>query len=140
MDIETLAADGWTSRDAPGFTSAVGPFWRRGEGSTLEVGIIVEPRHTNSNLGALHGGALMTFADICLGLRAADAIGGSHCVTAQLQLQFVATAPVGAFVSGKPELVRQTRDMVFVRSLITTGERTVASADGIWKILNPIEN
>ncbi|MND00386.1 hypothetical protein D3C83_189790 [compost metagenome] len=58
-------------------------------------------------------------------------------VTAQLQAQFVSSAQAGDFIVGRPEIVRCTRQLVFVRGLITVGEKTIASAEGIWKLLEP---
>jgi acyl-coenzyme A thioesterase PaaI-like protein len=137
IDPAELLAAGWTRAEASGFTGQLGPFWLRGAGAERQIGIIAAPLHANNHMGTVHGGALMTFADIALGFRASDAIGGAACVTAQLQLQFVAGARLGEFITCRPELVRRTTQLVFVRGLITADERTVASADGIWKVLEP---
>src|SRR3546814_12293438 len=79
----------------------------------------------------------MNFADIALGWIAADALGATNCVTAQLAVQFVAAPKIGEFVSCSAELVRHTSQIIFVRGLITADGRTVASADGIWKVVEP---
>jgi uncharacterized protein (TIGR00369 family) len=135
MDAESLKAAGWNSFKGRGFTNLAGPFWARGKGAEREVGLLVEERHSNDHMGILHGGALMTFADIALGWGAAEALNGASCVTAQLQIHFVSGAKVGEFVSCKPEVVRRTSHLVFVRGLIKAGDKTLASADGIWKAL-----
>lgn len=134
---QTLKTDGWYERTAPGFTGMTGPFWFRGEGDELEVGLLIEERHCNSNIGTLHGGVIMTFADIGLGSGVAQVMGEQRqgCVTLSLQTQFVAVARVGEFIRCRPEVVRQARDVVFVRGLIKTGDKTVASAEGIWKLM-----
>jgi acyl-coenzyme A thioesterase PaaI-like protein len=132
-----LREAGWSSIDANGFTGYIAPLWRRGTpGVDREVGFIADERHTNYQ-ETVHGGALMTFADIGLGWVAADAIGHTRCVTAQLAIQLVASPRVGDFISCRAELVRRTSQMVFVRGLIKAGDKTVASADGIWKVLVP---
>lgn len=135
MDAETLLAAGWKRLDAGGFTSTISPLWLFGTDPERTLGFIVEERHSNNHQGSLHGGALMTFADIALGYRAARAAGHTAMVTAQLQMQFVASAKVGNFVSCKPELVRNSSQLLFVRGLICVGEKTIGSADGIWKVL-----
>lgn len=135
MDRESLKSAGWTAHEVDGFTGVVGPFWTRGSGAESEIGLIAEQRHCNNHLGIVHGGVLMTFADLGLGLGVARALGGSHCATAQLQVQFVAAASIGAFITCRPELVRRSRHLVFVRGLIGADGRIVASADGIWKVL-----
>ena len=58
-------------------------------------------------------------------------------VTAQMQVQFVAAAKVGELITCQPEVVRKTSSLVFVRGLIEAGGRTVASADGMFKLLDP---
>jgi acyl-coenzyme A thioesterase PaaI-like protein len=135
IDPESLKSAGWTSFKGRNFTGLAGPFWARGQNADREIGLLVEERHSNDHMGILHGGALMTFADIALGWGAAEALNGAPCVTVQLQLHFVAGAKVGEFVSCKPEVVRRTAHLVFVRGLIKAGDKTVASADGIWKQL-----
>ncbi|WP_428310656.1 PaaI family thioesterase [Hydrocarboniphaga sp.] len=135
MDAEALRAAGWASMEASGFTGYIAPLWRRGTpGVDRAVGFLADERHTNYQQ-TVHGGALMTFADIGLGWVAADALGHTRCVTAQLAIQLVASPKVGDFISCQAELVRRTSQMVFVRGLIKAGDRTVASADGIWKVL-----
>ena len=134
MDADQLKVDGWTPMGAGGFSEHLSPFWVRGGNADPEVGFIVEPRHGNTHMGSLHGGALMTFADLGLGYGVARVLGGANCSTAQLQLQFVAVAKIGEFVSCKPEVIRQTTRLIFARGLIRAGARTIASADGIWKV------
>jgi uncharacterized protein (TIGR00369 family) len=134
MDADQLKAEGWTPVEAGGFSEQLSPFWVRGGNTDPEIGFIVEPRHCNQHMGSLHGGALMTFADLGIGYGASRVLGGSNCSTAQLQIQFVAVAKAGEFVSCKPEVVRQTTRLIFVRGLIRAGDRTIASADGIWKV------
>ena len=137
MDSASLRAAGWSERGAGGYTASIAPLWVRGAaGAGRTVGFIADARHVNYQ-DTVHGGALMTFADIALGWIAADAIGHGKCVTAQLALQFVASPRVGEFVHCEAELVRRTAQLVFVRGLIRAGDRVVASADGIWKILTP---
>src|SRR3546814_18441440 len=78
---------------------------------------------------------LFRSADIALGWIAADALGATNCVTAQLAVQFVAAHKIGEFVSCSAELVRHTSQIIFVRGLITADGRPVASTEGIWKVV-----
>jgi uncharacterized protein (TIGR00369 family) len=132
MDPEVLKAEGWRCRTGKGFDAAAGPYWMRGWGPEREAGLLVEEKHTN-NAGKMHGGALMTFTDIALGSGAADALGHKNCVTVQLNIQFVSGPRVGEFIMCRPEVVRRSSELVFMRGLITTAERTIASVEGIWK-------
>lgn len=134
MDREALIADGWTQVPLGGFAGMAGPFWSRGTGPGRTIGFLAEERHNNDHMLTVHGGMLMTFVDNAFGLIAADAIGGVNCVTAQIQFQFVAAAPIGDFFTCTPEIIRQSKHLIFLRGLVRSGETTVASADGIWKV------
>ncbi|MEO6248263.1 MAG: PaaI family thioesterase [Sphingomicrobium sp.] len=136
IDAARLQAEGWTCLSGTHFNAAAGPFWMRGTGQR-EVGLLGEERHGNGYVGTIHGGVLMTFADIALGIGVVDNAGTRDCVTLQVQMQFAATAPIGSFLTCKPELVRRTSQIVFMRGLIMAGERTIAAADGMWKLLDP---
>ena len=117
------------------FNESAGPFWVRGAPPGREVGLIGEERHGNGHVGTVHGGVLMTFADIALGVGVVDAAGTRDCVTLQLQMQFARAAPIGSFLTCRPELVRRTSQIVFMRGLIMAGTRVIASADGMWKLI-----
>ena len=119
------------------FNATAGPYWMRREEDQTAVGLLTEDGHGNGHVGTVHGGVLMTFADIALGLGVVDAARTRDCVTLQIQMQFAATAPIGSFLTCRPELVRRTSQIVFVRGLIMAGDRTIASADGMWKLLDP---
>jgi acyl-coenzyme A thioesterase PaaI-like protein len=135
MNPESLKAAGWQSHAMGGFHAAISPVWMKHDESGATLGLLAGLEHRNET-GSVHGGALMTFADIALGYNASFAIDRAPCTTAQLQIQFVSTGKFGEFITCRGEVVRATRDLVFMRGLIKSGERTVASADGIWKILN----
>jgi uncharacterized protein (TIGR00369 family) len=132
---ESLLAAGWERLDVGGFTGHVGPFWRRHEEGQRIIGLIVEDRHCNLHLGTVHGGVVMTFADIALGSGVSYALGHNRCATASLQTQFVAVARVGQFLTCKAEVIRTSKQLVFVRGLIVADDRIIANADGIWKVM-----
>jgi acyl-coenzyme A thioesterase PaaI-like protein len=68
-----------------------------------------------------------------------DSIGRKLCATIQLNTQFIAAVQIGDFVEGRAEIVRGTRSLVFVRGMLTVGERAVATIDGICKVLHTQE-
>jgi len=140
MDAATLKADGWRWIDAAGFSSIVGSIWLKGSGEELLVGMLSNERHANENLGTVHGGVLMTFADIAFGCAVAEAINGVHCATVQLQLQFVASPTIGDFITCRPEVVRRTKVLAFLRGLITADDRVVASADGMFRVFEQTQS
>jgi len=135
MNEEELQAQGWRPVDIEGFCRHISPIWMRGETGAREVGLLVSQDHANVFQKSLYGGALMTFADAAFSGAVGDAVGSPYSVTAHLQTQFVAAARVGDFLRCHAEVVRQTRDLVFVRGLFKVGDRNIATADGIWKIV-----
>ncbi len=137
MGEEELLAQGWRRLPGVRYTAAVGPSWTKLEDGAPIVGLQAQEHLANDNLGIVHGGAVMTFADMAMGVGVAHATGmKAMFVTAQLQVHFTAAAQVGDFITCRPEIVRKTSSMVFVRGLIEAGGRTVASVDGIFKLLD----
>jgi acyl-coenzyme A thioesterase PaaI-like protein len=136
-ETEGLLAEGWRKIEPLAFSRAVGPYWRKGPAGAATFGLIAEQRHANGHMGTVHGGVIMSFADDALGATVTEAIGGANCVTLQLQLQFVAAGLVGDFISCQPEIIRRTSQIIFLRGLIVAGERTIASVEGIWKLVKP---
>lgn len=138
MDAITDAIpDGWKTRDfgrPDGYSSLIGPLLARREGDGWLYGFAVEPQHLNLR-GAVHGGMIASLADHVMGLTVWEALGNQPCVTVQLNIQYVSAAKLGDFVEARPELIRVTRSVVFIRGLIAVGDRTVAMADGVWKRL-----
>jgi acyl-coenzyme A thioesterase PaaI-like protein len=135
--VARLEADGWVRMAGTHFNETAGPYWVRQEETGRQVGLLSDDGHGNGHVGTVHGGVLMTFSDIALGIGVVDAANTRNCVTLQLQMQFVAAAKIGSFLTCKPELVRKTSQIVFMRGLIMAGDRTIASADGMWKLLDP---
>jgi len=128
------AAHGWQTRDSMGFNALIGPLWTRGEGVSRTLGLIVEAKHLNRR-GHIHGGVLASFADNLLAVIVAAAVEPQPIATMQLNVHYVAPAHANDFLEGRGEVVRATRSVVFVAGRIVVGARTVAAADGIWKIL-----
>lgn len=137
LDEATLLAQGWERLPTSGFSAAIGPTWSKGAFGSRTVALIAHEGIVNDYGAVVHGGALMTFADIALGCGASDALEGGPLVTAQLQYQFAGGVPVGSLVTCAPEVVRRTSQLVFVRGLILADGETAGSADGIFKALKP---
>lgn len=131
---DSLRQAGWTTAEEDGFIGLVGPIWARGEGAEKRFGFLAEPRHANL-VGVVQGGMLMTFADRGLGILAWDA-AGRPLVTTSFEMQFVGAGRIGSFVELEGEVVQRTRSMVFMRGLLRSGRRLVASCQGSWKALS----
>ncbi|GJD54151.1 PaaI family thioesterase [Methylobacterium dankookense] len=114
-----------------GFIDHVGPVYRRADGA---YGFRAAQKHANL-IQVVHGGMLMSFADRALGETAMAAADGANCVTIQMEMQFIDVARLGDWIEARPEVVRRTGSLVFLRTDLRAGERRVAAATGVWKIL-----
>ena len=127
-------AAGWERRGTGNFSVLTGPFWARRDGEGWVYGLVVEDRHLNG-AGIVHGGLLVTLADSALGLTVWDAAGRVPCVTVQLNTQFISAVLPGEFIEARAEILRRATSTVFIRGVLTVGDRIVAAADGVWKVL-----
>jgi uncharacterized protein (TIGR00369 family) len=127
------AADGWEAVTGTNYGELIGPIWRHEDGGRLRFGLVVAQKHLNRN-SILHGGMLMTLADLSMALTARRAHSKRHA-TIELNMQFVDSVRVGEFVESHAEVVRATRALMFMQTKMLVGDRTVARANGIWKIL-----
>jgi len=119
-----------------GFNVFVGPIYQfDDEGDTSRFGFVAETRHMNS-AGAVHGGMLMTIADVAMTRTARASVGGRRCTTVSLNCDFIAAAKEGETVMARVRITRRTRSLVFLTTDVMAGDRLALSATGIWKILD----
>jgi acyl-coenzyme A thioesterase PaaI-like protein len=136
VDDASLQAEGWSLMPGAPFTEYLGKFWWRFDDVGMEAGFIGLPTHAN-HIDRVSGGMLATFADVALGGAVVRALQDPLCATIQLNMHYVSTARIGELVTCRPDVVRKTSDLVFVRGVMQAAGRTIASADGIWKLLKP---
>jgi uncharacterized protein (TIGR00369 family) len=119
------------------FIGANGPLCAKREGEQLVLGFRVELRHCNP-ADICHGGMLMTLADMLLGM-GANFQGklGRFLPTVSMTTDFLAPAPLGAWVEGRAELLRTTRNLVFAQCLVTADGTLALRASGIMKLGQP---
>ena len=132
---EKLKSLGWSVVDATGFIALVGPLWHRVVNDVHEYALIAEDKHHNRR-GVVQGGVLMTFADRTSGMTARYVSGKTSLATVQFDTQFVDAAKIGEILISKPRVVRATRSLIFMTTELTAGERCVAMASGVFKIMN----
>jgi uncharacterized protein (TIGR00369 family) len=116
------------------FMALNGPLYARLQGDRLQLGFRVEPRHTNP-LNICHGGMLATFADMLLPCLAMYQSGTERrfLPTISLQIDYLASAAPGAWVQGEGEVLRTTRNMVFVQGLVSADAVPAMRISGIFK-------
>lgn len=122
------------------FIGHVGPLYLRRDGEDLWVGFRVEKRHTNP-IGICHGGMLASFADMLLPLSIhhKSEVGMRFLPTINLQIDYLAPAPLGAWVQGEAQVLRVTRSLVFAQGLATADGTPILRVSGICKIGAPFE-
>ena len=106
------------------------------QGNVVKFGFRVEPRHTNP-MGNLHGGMMATFCDMLVPLsvhRKSDQVSNRFLPTISLQIDYLAPAPLGAWVQGEAEPLRITRSLVFAQGLVTADGVPCARVSGVFKI------
>ncbi len=114
------------------FGGLIGPFY---EDLSVDEGVVrgfyVDGRHANSG-GVLHGGMLMSFADILLGQAAWNAAGGP-VVTMRMISDFLAPARPGDWVRGEARLSGRQGRSLFIEGLITVRDRPILSTEAIFQ-------
>lgn len=116
------------------FEIHVGPAFAHGPAGARRFAFRVDARHVNRR-GVLHGGMMLTFADLALGAAAMDAGDGAPSVTLGMQTQFLKPARAGDLVEVAPQLMRRTRALLFLRGDFTVAGEAVFTATSVWKLL-----
>ena len=99
-----------------------------------EFKVTINENHLNA-AGITHGGFIAAFVDAGAGTAAHRVATGNPCVTISLELKFISSVQLGQELVGKTKIQKKTKSMVFLTSELTTANKTVAVASGIWKIL-----
>ena len=125
----------WSVGSDP-FETANGPFCFRGEGDQLRCAFAPRTAHLNGG-GAIHGGALMSFADFALFAIAHKDLAGAKAVTIAFACEFLAPGDLKHNIEARGEVLAATRSLMFVRGLITQGGQTLLAFSGTLKKIAP---
>ena len=139
----TAVPEGFQARQyGEGFIGVNGPLYLRKVEGGVQLGFRVERRHCNP-MGICHGGMIATFCDMLLPISAhylSEQIGKRFLPTINLQVDFLAASPLGAWVQGEAQLLHTTRSLVFMQGLVQADGNTVARVSGIFKIGPPFDD
>jgi len=118
-----------------GFLGTAGPLYGKWADARLVLGFRVEERHCNPGRVA-HGGMLATFADMLLPFasRLQSKTDMGFLPTVNLTCDYLAPAPLGAWVEGRADALKTTRNLLFAQGVATAGGEPVLRANGIFKI------
>jgi len=95
----------------------------------------IKENHLNA-AGITHGGFIAAFVDAGAGTAAHRSANQSVCVTISLELKFISAVKLGQELVGKTKIQKKTKSMIFLTCKLTVENKIVATASGIWKILN----
>lgn len=121
------------------FIGINGPLYLRRAGDRVQLGFRVEKRHTNP-LGICHGGMMASFCDMLLPFcahRQSAEVRDRFLPTISLQVDYLAPAPLGAWVQGEADVLRVTGSLVFAHGLVTVDGAIAARVSGVLKIGQP---
>ena len=134
IDIESVIPDGWELQPFPEtFSGHAGPFYFRKGGDEPGIGFYAQKHHANMQ-GVIHGGALLTLADMSLWDICRRKVGVFMGATVSLNSEFVGPGKVGTFIEASGDLIRAGRRLVFARGLVTSEGETLLSFSGTLKI------
>ena len=94
----------------------------------------IKESHLNA-AGITHGGFISAFVDAGAGTAAHRSADNSLCVTISLELKFISPVKLGQELFGKTKIQKKTKSMVFLTCELTSKNKIVATASGVWKIL-----
>ena len=94
----------------------------------------ITENHLNA-AGITHGGFIAAFVDAGAGTAAHRSADNNPCVTISLELKFISAVKLGQELVGYTKIQKRTKTMIFLTSELMAGNRIVATASGVWKIL-----
>ena len=95
----------------------------------------INKNHLNA-AGITHGGFIASFVDAGAGTAAHRSADQNSCVTISLELKFISAVKLRQELVGKTKIQKKTKSMIFLTCVLTAEDKIVATASGIWKILN----
>lgn len=119
-----------------GFIEANGPFHGKWDGTHISLGLRVEMRHCNISK-ICHGGMLATLADMSLAFAAhfqsGQALG--FVPTINLACDYLAPAPLGSWIEGRGDVLRATKNLLFMQGIVAADGKPALRMSGIFKVL-----
>jgi len=95
----------------------------------------IKENHLNA-AGITHGGFISALVDAGAGTAAHRVAEKNPCVTISLELKFISPVRLGQELIGKTKIQKKTKSLVFLTCEMFVDNKIVATASGVWKILN----
>lgn len=121
-----------------GFDAAIGGFDVAESDGRLLAGFTVEPRHCN-HAGVCHGGMIATVFDgyMAMATLFENDLQVPILPTMSLGVDFLAPGMPGDWVAFSADVLRITRNTVFVQGLARVEGKPIGRASGVYKRLAP---
>ena len=120
----------------PGFMKYNGGLlFREISKSKFEFKTTIKKNHLNT-AGITHGGYISSIIDSGAGTGAHRAANNALCVTIALDIKFIGSTKLGDEIFGFVKILKKTKSMIFLFCHLKNNKKIIASASGIWKILN----
>jgi uncharacterized protein (TIGR00369 family) len=107
--------------------------FKRISDSEFEYRTTLQEYHMNS-AGVTHGGFIMSVLDSGMGTAAHSVIEGK-AVTITLDIKFISGSKAGQEIIGYAKIKKKTKSLIFMQGELTSDGTTLATAEGIWKVL-----
>lgn len=122
-------------RAEDGFMALLGPIWFKRVGEEIVFGFRADKQHLNRNQ-VVHGGMLMTFLDQMIGAHVWRVTDKKPSLTISMTTDFLQAARDGDWVEAHTVVSRKGAGLVFMKGEVRAGERKLATAQGIWKLID----
>jgi uncharacterized protein (TIGR00369 family) len=135
-DLPSGLPEGAAPASTGGYNAFIGPLYRLPDaegGQITRFAFIAAENHMNS-AGSVHGGMLMSLADVAMSRTSRLVSGAPRCSTVSLTTDFVGPGRLGDLIEARIRITRRTRTMVFLSAEIVAGDRTLLIATGLWKV------
>lgn len=114
---------------------ALGPFYGKGTGADLVIGLRAAEKHTNSR-GTVHGGVLATIGDIALGYTMAfSSDPPRRATTASLTIDYIGSAKTGDWIEARVDNYKIGKTLAFANAYLTANDTQVARVSAVFSVL-----
>ncbi len=136
--MSTGPADGFAPlfRTSP-FLDRTGPFYSTGKGAAMVVGLRALEHHLNAR-ALVHGGVLMTLADIALGYTMATTEDPPlGLITSHLSADIAGSARLGDWIEARVDIQKIGRTLAFANAYLHVDEARIARVSGVFAVQRP---
>jgi acyl-coenzyme A thioesterase 13 len=118
-------------RNSP-YTDTIGPIYYRKDGENLVIGIRALEKHANAR-GLVHGGLLLTIADIALGYAMAFREDPpASLITANISADFAGSAKIGDWVEVHVDIQKSGARLAFANAYLIANGQRILRASGVY--------